>query len=217
MSVTAAHPSSGSLSGGDGSTAVPSTQLQPANSAPREIASSSDFDRQAQILQELPGIGTWAGRQRLFTRKQPLSSDAAVPDQPPVLAPTLADGMGNAVAAVPYAEDSNGHRGPRSVEGDQSMAETASSDASVNINHQAWRWRFSRKWEQEQRRAMEGPDPLRRVNSEELDALDYYKVRGYRGWGFSIIISGGYMGGAGATALAGQACLCWLAFHGNFR
>jgi hypothetical protein len=207
------------------------------------MSCSANQSRQAAIIQELPGIGTWAGRQRLFELPRsnappPPSAFEALVDacvdntklaqnhSPNDSVDSLKEGglssnqkdftsggsgagsgagsgrpngyanghvsgnadgenVGNGVITNGYAEtvlanginlDRGGLRnfGTRSCDSGGSQK---SNDSEEQMNL-AWRWRFTRKWEAEQRRALNGGDPLEEGADDDLDALRYVQACG---------------------------------------
>lgn len=104
---------------------------------------------EAFAIQDLPGIGTWAGRQRLF-------GPAYQPPEDPPLAPVA--GAGTIGVPVP----SPARVGPA---------------ARVGSEEQAWRWRFTRKWRAEQDRFADGQEPAA-GSREEADAMDWVTACG---------------------------------------
>jgi hypothetical protein len=209
--------------------------------------------RQQQILQELPGIGTWAGRQRLFSvRALPQVPNSQVEDDLLTLeASSSSTSLKNLLFPASNVETSRndlsllekedtlsdmieqrgrGRNGYKTLttttsteEEEQGLARlatrptttttTAGDGINVNggINHAvittatppatrntlqrtssntssearhisaAWKWRFTRKWEAEQRRVMETDPTIIAAEvdgGDDLDALHYLHACG---------------------------------------
>lgn len=193
-----------------GSTSSPNLQeqlvaeslLQRTPSLPCATPDSAAHQRQAAIIQELPGIGTWAGRQRLFARPQPhplgLSLVDAVPPQlkevsgqldvePVGRGPSSDQIAGGSpkfnAPAVPNGYHQNGYE-PNGVAHDGYLHGEANGNGEARVSdssevlHEAWRWRFSRKWEAEQRRALDVDPTAGGGGDPEMDALAYCQACG---------------------------------------
>jgi hypothetical protein len=102
-----------------------------------------------------------------------------VPNTPGAPRPNSDDG------ALPQQQERDGGGGGGGGDGDGDgdgvaarRTPSSSSQGSERCNHDAWRWRFSAKWQQEQRRALDPPPAPHRSASSELDAMDYVKACG---------------------------------------
>lgn len=146
---------------------------------------------EAAAVQGLPGIGTWACRQRLFDRNGN-GAGPLLPHFPPGHGSTsinLEEAAAAAAAAarpVPAVRGSCGtsaslgNRQPPAPE-EGGISSTRSSVRSQDAREAAWRWRFSRKWEVEQKKfytedASTHAHSL--VSLDELDAIHYTQACG---------------------------------------
>ena len=206
------------------------------------------LERQAQILQELPGIGTWAGRQRLFSVKPPPVALSSQNLTPPVLEAAVGSStscMGGGGLAAEASRDAGTTptvtRGSSVEDDDEDDGDTftmggaavadnihrhhhhlqpvdehdhisntaalqqqqhqqqqqqqqwvhpllarsnSTGSSEARHRHEAWRWRFSRKWEAEQRSVIENPGGNGGVNggggddADDLSALEYLQACG---------------------------------------
>lgn len=198
---------------------------------PSTMSCSANQSRQAAIIQELPGIGTWAGRQRLFELPRPHAPQPAAFDaqddlvDPGVRSPTntsigspkedemsfrqkdiissgsdsgtngrvngyangytngektdenftrgMANGYTKLAGNLGNLGNCNGATNGTVKSCDSNSERSDDSEEQMNL---AWRWRFTRKWEAEQRRAAHD-DPLEE-GEDDLDALRYVQACG---------------------------------------
>lgn len=133
-------------------------RFNPAASSRQESASGDGaaLTSEALAIQGLPGIGTWAGRQRLFYGPHKRPSPAA------------------ASPAAPRRES------PGMPEGERDGAFSSRELLEEQQAEHAWRWRFSRKWEVEQRRSIEKPDGSGQAEAADdvLEPITYCKACG---------------------------------------
>lgn len=158
---------------------------------------------EALAVQQLPGIGTWAGRQRLFARPADLRAVPCSPSSgsnhgtPAALEPPLLDAaelLGDSPAGR-ASEAGPGRSWPvvlgAAQQAVQQLGHTPddgrSSVRSEAAREEAWRWRFSRKWEAEQRKYYDLPEGAGSLlSNDDMDALQYTQVSGREGWYSSI-------------------------------
>lgn len=165
-------------------------------------SASVSAEQQARILQELPGIGTWAGRQRLFSVRPVPEVPTSRTEHPPALEVVAgsppadatpsnsekledSDADENSTMTTPVHNTNNTRNnalipenGVRNGAGVHHLLRTSSNTSSeARHRHEAWRWRFTRKWEAEQRRAAE-EDPATAEVEDDLEALGYLQACG---------------------------------------
>ena len=133
-------------------------------------------------MQLLPGIGTWAARQRLFGRPADLGSLPRSPSASPATPAEggtpegKAGGGGNAPVVLAAAAGGAGGAGSPPAAPPQ-LRRVSSSVKSEQAREAAWRWRFSRKWEAEQKKYYEDPPGAGSLlSNDELDAIQYTQV-----------------------------------------
>lgn len=137
-------------------------------------------------------LGTWAGRQRIFSEhlRQEEQPQPPAPHQqqhqqeeeqnaiPPPTAPAPAAEAAPAAGAGPSAHEPQHGESPvvlgasplhvRGGRGQPVAAETGGGDSTFDEEvHAAWRWRFTRKWQAEQLAALEVPAAPEREDDEE--------------------------------------------------
>lgn len=124
----------------------------PADSS--EAGTVLDLSNKNNKLEEsLPGLGTWAGRQRIFG----LSQIKDVSNRNEDLDDTLMNSSSE-------------------IEGETGAVCDMPTKSSLDYMHEAWRWRFARKWQSEQLKQQE---PLTSTLSTDFDddewssALEY--------------------------------------------
>ena len=168
------------------------------------VSPSVSAEQQARILQELPGIGTWAGRQRLFSVRPQFEIPTSRTERPPVLedaiaTPTARSPTQDGISEKSQESDSEDNEAVQPLHGDYNgglngyiprngvgnggsivaplRRSSSNTSSETRHRHEAWRWRFSRKWEAEQKRAME-EDPATAEVEDDLDALGYLQACG---------------------------------------
>lgn len=162
------------------------THAQPILS-PREAAT-------AAAVQDLPGIGTWAGRYRLFGRQeQPQAAQqgqahgapaAASQQQQQPQQPQMAAGQpqqqggngsfGSFVVLRPGGFGGAQQPQPPQQQQEEGQRQRAPVYGSEQAQEEAWRWRFSRKWATEQQRYYEGePGQPASFVSDDLEAMHF--------------------------------------------
>ncbi|KAL4430834.1 hypothetical protein ABPG75_006090 [Micractinium tetrahymenae] len=146
----------------------------------------------AAAVQDLPGIGTWAGRCRLFINQPPQQQEQQQQRQQGGGAggwrvQQTADTGGSFAVLRPASSPGGGgaqtHMPPPHDQQQQQQARGAAS-SSRQEQEGAWRWSFARKWASEQRtycRAYRGL--LRQAGacvSDDLEALAFSQACGVR-------------------------------------
>lgn len=160
--------------------------------------SAPKVPQEALAVQQLPGIGTWAGRQRLFSRPADLRS---VPRSPSSGSPAPLTPLGSAADAGAGPAVLRPAPAARVARGGGLLSPASSSGTEQEAREAAWRWRFSRKWEAEQKKYYEGggepgaPMHGSLVSNDDLEAIQYTQVGG-AGWGGE---QGGVGWGAGGA------------------
>ncbi|GAB4822735.1 hypothetical protein N2152v2_009781 [Parachlorella kessleri] len=160
----------------------------PTSLAAKQLAAQRQYGRpqqhqelppEALAVQQLPGIGTWAGRQRLFARPADLRNIARTPSggSPTQMAQSHRQNGGKSegsdhgpvvLGALPEFSMGNG--------GSLSKGSSMRSDQAREA---AWRWRFTRKWEAEQKKYYEEqPGAGSLLSNDELDAIQYTQACG---------------------------------------
>lgn len=145
----------------------------------------------AAAVQDLPGIGTWAGRYRLFGRRQEeeqRQQQGAVPAAAAAAAQAEVAGAASASALLPRGGTfgspvvlrPGGIAGAAPADS-PSRAQLRSAYGSEQAQEDAWRWRFSRKWATEQARFYEEGGVPSSLVYDDLDALAYTQVGGWLG------------------------------------
>ncbi|EFN59520.1 hypothetical protein CHLNCDRAFT_56794 [Chlorella variabilis] len=194
-------------SGDRGSDASPSTSSQRSGSStqlagggsgsrgnhPVAMPSCQQQQQQAAI-QELPGIGTWAGRYRLFGgRNPPEERQAVAVAQQQQTSPPVRSGAGQAQQCAAEQQERGG--GDGDMDGSpvvlrpggyvQPAAAAQPGEGRLRGNYgspeaqeDAWRWRFSRKWATEQKRYYEQPEQPTSLVSDDLDAMEFTQACG---------------------------------------
>jgi hypothetical protein len=156
---------------------------------------------QAAAIQDLPGIGTWAGRYRLFGGQQPTDAKAAAaaamqpqgqrqapsPADPSLAAGGTRPGAGDQQRASSHENDSSpvvlrpgaAFGAPHPAAADEAQQHQERRLVRCGSEEDAWRWRFRRKWACEQKRYYEQPEVPTSVVSDDLDAMEFTQVRGW--------------------------------------
>lgn len=172
-----------------------------AASRPRDTARSEQktVEEQSAILMDLPGIGTWAGRQRLFFR--PTGTEPGTAENPPSPAGSYISEEKLSLAndslsqtPNPDAHDLNDFMAARRTptdstttpqqeqEGYQEEPNEAShamrAPGSTTSTEAAWRWRFQRKWQEEQSRTLLPREDSYVSTGDEEEALKYCQAVG---------------------------------------
>ncbi|KAL4431214.1 hypothetical protein ABPG75_006470 [Micractinium tetrahymenae] len=200
-------PASGSTSqhSGGGSTGSVAAQQQQQHgravpllpaAMPAQPVLSAREAATAAAVQDLPGIGTWAGRYRLFGRQQQQQAEQGqaqgMPaaanqqqlqqrEQPAADAPQLQRGGNGSFGSFVVLRP--GGFGGGTQQQQQQQAEEQQQRAAVygseQAQEEAWRWRFSRKWATEQQRYYEGePGQPASMVSDDLDAMAFTQACG---------------------------------------
>lgn len=204
-------------------------------SSVQEESESCIQTREETVIQELPGIGTWAGRQRLFAkptvllrsspslsghyerdrprkevRQESLNiedsdhvrSNVFLPDNTQASKklseemmegthrnglPRLRSDSGQDLHHCLYdQQDGNRHSTQEDkIKQNDSVihleADASHGPSSADQHHAAWRWRFTRKWQAEQRRALIGGLPQSADTNDDvtdMEALQYAQACG---------------------------------------
>ncbi len=170
--------------------------LMPAATPTQPIRSQREAAAAAAV-QDLPGIGTWAGRYRLFGRQEQEEGQA---QGAPAAASHRQQRQQQQQLAAGEAEQApqqqgqggngsfgsfvvlrpGGFGGGTQQPGPQAEGRQARGPAygSEQAQEEAWRWRFSRKWATEQQRYYEGePGQAASVVSDDLDAMHFTQAR----------------------------------------
>eukprot|EP00887_Chlorella_sp_A99_P005514 scaffold1.g5514.t1 len=165
---------------GGGPVALP--QPTPAVAMPRSARAP-----EAEAVQNLPGIASWAGRYRLFGgRRGSPDGRGGAAGQPPQAPRSLAD-----AAELQEQQRSQEQRdqqqqqqqqqpwgeGAQPVTPEGRVVEASTSVNSEDAREAAWRWRFSRKWEAEQLRCADG-GAASYASNDDLAALEYTRACG---------------------------------------
>lgn len=143
--------------------------------------SAPQVPQEALAVQQLPGIGTWAGRQRLFSRPADLRN---VPRSPSSGSPAPLTPLGSAADAGAGPAVLRPAPAARVARGGGLLSPASSSGTEQEAREAAWRWRFSRKWEAEQKKYYEGggeagaPMNGSLVSNDDLEAIQYTQVGG---------------------------------------
>ncbi|KAL4853598.1 hypothetical protein ACK3TF_005430 [Chlorella vulgaris] len=155
---------------------------------------------QAAAIQHLPGIGTWAGRYRLFGGQQPADAKAAAaaamqrqrqrqapsPSDPSLAAGGTRPGDGDQQRASSHENDSSpvvlrpgaAFGAPHPAAADEALPDREQRLVRCGSEEDAWRWRFSRKWACEQKRYYEQPEVPTSMVSDDLDAMEFTQACG---------------------------------------
>lgn len=130
--------------------------------------------REVHAVQQLPGIGTWAGRQRLFARPADLRSS----EQKDCKGCAEPDALVSSAEPEPILQHhKNDNLATSATPEDAGILSARSSLRSEHAKEAAWRWRFTRKWEAEQRKYYEdGAASQSLMSNDDMDAIQYTQV-----------------------------------------
>ena len=173
------------------------------------------WGEEADLVQELPGIGTWAGRQQLFPifnrssskdiktnecdqfKGQKMSEDRVEPSpgrenrsyfypSSTSLEGTHRAGRKRGSVILPQAPDGAPHQNEfrnDGVKNENIVDNESGGSSSLRYENEAWKWRFCRKWEAEQRRMVNfdrvGVFSDTSDELDEEDALAYAQACGF--------------------------------------
>lgn len=148
---------------------------------------------------QAPVLGTWAHRQV----RLPLEAGIQQPERQPAT-----DGPGNVDHA---AEDQA--RADTLPEGQPRLQRRSSeSDGDPAAEAAAWRWRFARRWHQEQTRAMDPENAAGGSPDKTEEALAYLQAGGGAGWNMQVRAEGRLVHACAVTRDDGgtgwSACAC---------
>lgn len=161
----------------------------PRGTMPQPILSMRQA-QQVAAIQDLPGIGTWAGRYRLFGRDQP-PADQPAPEASQQPQQGGAEVQQPDSARKREAEEAYDQFGspvvlrPGGFDQPAGRRSSGGSYGSEQAREDAWRWRFSRKWATEQMKYHEGGEPAS-MASDDLDPLAFTQACGI-GMGLQLL------------------------------
>jgi hypothetical protein len=121
----------------------------------------------------LPGLGTWASRQRIFDKGFTHGAPIVALPEP---ARVVRHKEGKDPAALSVSSGENDSELGKEEKEQQEALDPRAVEESFDSLHEAWRWRFARKWQMEQLRQQGLPEPEGSAEPDEDDwnsAMDY--------------------------------------------